>query len=60
MRWAEALLAAGLGDHLAIEAGVEVDATGRGALAWAPGGAGCREEWVWGGAGGTTLLSWAV
>lgn len=58
MRWAEALLATGLGDHLAIEAGVEVDAEASRALAWAP-GAGVQGEWVWGGRAARPC-SWAV
>lgn len=58
VRWAEALLATGLPDHLAIEAGVEVDAEASRARAWAPGAGGAGRVGL-GRAGGTTC-SWAV
>lgn len=57
VRWAEALLATGLG-RLAIEAGVEVDAEASRALAWAP-GAGCREVGL-GEGRAARPCSWAV
>ena len=58
MRWAEALSATGLGDHLAIEGEVKVDAEALRAVAWAP-GVEVQEEWVWGGRAARPG-SWAV